>query len=382
MNKAKHIRVFETLRAQILAGEYAPDRKFPSEQMLVRRFGVSRPTITRALLDLKAAGLIEGRSGSGTYLGPVAKTAAGFLGMIVPDRDWNMFFAAVANGIEANARTAGYTLLKDDCTAKSPDERAYQMERLAREFALKRVRGVIVAPFESWEKSDLATRRILDELRKSDTPVVLIDRDYAPEAGRSAYDLVAADNFRAGYLLARHFVRQGARRPAFLRLPRSGTATLDRIAGFARGLQDGGLRKSGVRELEFDATDLQAVRKLFAAKDRPDAIACHNDHVAAYLLQTLAKLKIRIPHDVMIGSFDDCNLAEMLSPPLTSVRQPAADIAETAFRMLLDRIASPSAAPRKILLDVSLSVRATTAREESVRSPREDKRPHKSRRPG
>lgn len=359
---AKYRDVFQTLRLEILAGRHADHEKFPSEQMLARRFGVSRPTITRALQELKQSGLLEGRVGSGTYLGNVARTAAGYIGMIIPDRDWNLFFAAIANGFETAARLSGYTVLKDNCTQKDPELRTCEMEALAREFAQMRVRGVLFEPYDARELSEAATGRILSELEQAGIPVVLVDRDVSVDFNRSQYDLVQSDNVRAGYMLARHLIEQGAKRLAFLTLPQSGSATLERILGFSLAVREAGLKWSERSVLTCDDADFPRLRRLFARRDRPDAIGCRNDHVAAFLLQGLATINLRVPQDLLVGGFDDCRLAELLSPPLTSVRQPAAEIAEAAFRMLLDRIAHPDAARRRVLLDVSLSVRGSTRR--------------------
>ncbi|MGI5868283.1 MAG: substrate-binding domain-containing protein [Kiritimatiellia bacterium] len=356
----KYKFVFETLRKQILAGDYSHDQKFPSELMLARRFKVSRPTISRALLDLKSAGFLEGRVGSGTYLGPEARAFAGYIGMIIPDRDWNMFFSAVANAFETAASKHGFTVLKDDCFTKGEEARAAQMAQLAAEFAKKHVRGILVAPFDASEMSAEATHRMFAELEKSDIPIVLLDRDIVPLSSRSRYDLVSSDNFAAGRRLAAHFIAMGAKRLAFLTIPHSGSAVQERIIGFAQTVRNAGLPWTKSSVLTFDATNVQAVQRLFSTKQAPDAIGCRNDHVAAYLLQTLANLKIDVPKRVRIGAFDDCKLAQMLTPPLTSVHQPTSAIADAAFTTLLERIRNPSAPARKILLDVTLSVRASS----------------------
>jgi len=60
---SKHRRIFEDLRQEITSGRYAESQRLPSESQIVSRFGVSRPTATRALRDLQNAGLIERRAG-------------------------------------------------------------------------------------------------------------------------------------------------------------------------------------------------------------------------------------------------------------------------------------------------------------------------------
>ena len=64
-NKAKYIAIASALRRSILSGHYETHVRFPSEEALARRFGASRPTIERALRELKREGLIDARAGSG-----------------------------------------------------------------------------------------------------------------------------------------------------------------------------------------------------------------------------------------------------------------------------------------------------------------------------
>lgn len=359
---SKHTAIVNSLRQEILTGRYNDTTHFPSERMLARRFHVARATISTALAELKSAGLLSGQIGSGTYLG----TSAGYIGMIIPDRDWNNFFATVAGEIECAANRQGYIVLKDDCSFKDPSARAEQMHRLANEFTRKRVRGVIFEPFDASEMSDLATNRILTELKRANIPVVLLDRDTVPHPDRSGYDLVGIDNVQAGYRLARHLIGSGARRLAFLTIPLSGSAVQERIAGFGQAVIDANLPWNDSHVLKFDATDEKAIRRLFASRNAPDAIGCRNDHVAAFLLQTLSSLKIKVPQVVRVGGFDDCNLAKMLNPPLTTIRQPAKEVAEVAFVQLLKRIEAPARPPCKILLDTTLTVRKSTQRRSRI----------------
>ena len=80
----KHQQVFEALKEEILSGKYDARRRLPSEAQLVQRFSISRPTISRALRDLKAAGFLDRRPGSGTYLSQTARPTTGYFGMIIP----------------------------------------------------------------------------------------------------------------------------------------------------------------------------------------------------------------------------------------------------------------------------------------------------------
>lgn len=356
----KHMRIYDVLLHEIKAGKYNERERFPSEEMLVRRFNVSRPTIIRALQDLKRSGLLDAKAGSGTFLSTYARSSAGMLGMIMPDREWNFFFAALAANIRKEAKAHGYMVLSDDYSWSDDATRAAQMEELARDFAARRVRGVLLQPFDVYEKSHDATTRILEILSSVGIPVVLLDRDLVQEPRRSHFDLIESDNFQAGYRLAQHLLERGAHDIRFFSLPNSGCATQQRIHGAGQAVLDAGGKWSRKSVYEGNPQDHAFVRRIFNGRNRPDAIICRNDHIAAFLLQTLADLHISVPKDVKVAAFDDVELAEMLSPPLTSVRQPVKELASVAMETLLQRIERPAMPPRRITLDVEVIVRAST----------------------
>ena len=81
---AKYLAIAAALKRDILAGKYAGLNRFPSEETLARRFGASRPTVERALRELKREGLLKSRAGSGSFLTFAAKNASGSLGSSRP----------------------------------------------------------------------------------------------------------------------------------------------------------------------------------------------------------------------------------------------------------------------------------------------------------
>ena len=64
----KYVRLAQTLQRRIEDGTYAPGTRVPSENQLVQAFGMSRPTVVRALDLLKRDGWLESRQGFGTIV--------------------------------------------------------------------------------------------------------------------------------------------------------------------------------------------------------------------------------------------------------------------------------------------------------------------------
>ena len=357
---AKYIQIAKTLQRDILAGKYESYNRFPSEEMLARRFGASRPTIERALRELKRGGFLEARTGSGFYLTLFARNATGVIGVIAPDYRKIDFFTDLCNGIVDSARATGYDVLLGDVSAQDAADRASWALSTAKAFAQRKMAGVILEPIDLVPGSTEATKAVLDVFRDSHIPVVLIDRDYLPPPERSEYDLVGIDNFQAGYRIAKHMIDAGAKSLRFLTQPNYASTIRGRIHGVAQATIDARLKWKNDYVIETDPADETFFTRMMRGKNAPDAFICRNDHTAARLLQTLSQLKLKIPADVRVAGFDDGNIAKLLNPPLTTIRQPVKTLAETSVASLLQRIRSPGLAPHSILLDAHLVIRRSS----------------------
>ena len=359
-NTSKYLSIAEALKRDILAGKYESRERFPSEEALVRKFGASRPTIERALRELKREGLLESRSGSGSYLTFAARNATGAIGVIAPDYRKINFFTRLCDDIAEEARASGYNVLLGDVSApEATADRGKWAVSLARAYAERRIAGVLLEPVDLIPDSYDATKKVLDILTARNIPVVLIDRDYLPFPARSRCDLVGIDNLQAGYRIARHLIEGGARNLRFVTHPNYANTIRGRIQGVALAAIDSGLRWKGEYIVEGDPSDRAFVARLMRGKNPPDAFVCRNDPTAAILVQTRSMLGISVPGQVHVAAFDDDEIARLTNPPLTTIRQPVKTLAKTSVASLLQRIRNPGLAPRAILLDADLVVRGT-----------------------
>jgi LacI family transcriptional regulator len=354
----KHAMIFETLRGEILNGKYSASRKLPSEAQLVRRFGISRPTISRALRDLKQAGFLDRRPGSGTFLNPSARQNTGLFGMIIPGHGSTEIFTPICSAIAARSQAEGYTLLWNTSPATNAEQLQQQVVRLCRDFIDKNVAGVFLEPLELTADCQIVNQQVLEMLSASKIPVILLDRDIVRFPDRSGYDLVGIDNLSAGYRLANHLIERGASKIIFFAKPNSATTVIRRIAGIQSALFDANLKWNARNVLFGDPESKDDVAQLL--KSRADAVICANDMTAAFLLGSLRELRVAVPRDLLLGSFDDAKYAKLLSPALTTIHQPCIQIGETAVQAMLQRIREPQTPPREILLDAPLIVREST----------------------
>lgn len=357
--EAKYKEVFRTLRSEILSGAFDAHCRFPSEGQLMRKFGVSRNTVRTALEELKRSGMIETRNGAGTFLTPTARGTTGTLGLIMPSITTGEIFPRICAAFTLLARREGYTTIFGDISSPDPVIRSTQALRLAHDYADQHVAGVLFEPLELMPDADETTDEIVATLEKSHIPFVLIDRDIVPPPERSAYDLIGLDNVRVGYRLARHLLDVGARRIHFLMRPGSAPTVLKRASGVRDAVLDAGLAWTKGRVHAFDPSDVQAVRRELV-RAGADAVVCGNDATAAALLKTLQRLKVDVPRDLRVTGVDDVRFASIVTPRLTTIRQPCEQLAEAALAALVQRIRNPKAPPHETLLDAELVIRAST----------------------
>lgn len=356
----RHKEISSELRTEILAGLHDQTSRLPSEAQLVKRFNVSRPTIARALLDLKTEGFLERRAGSGTYLKKHrdAGQTTRQLGLIVPGLGRIEIFDVICGELASLARVHDFGMHWGGSTRPSADKSMGigEAEELCAHYVDSGVSGVFFAPFEHTRDNKAANHRITERLSHAGIPVVLIDRDINPFPLRSNFDLVGIDNFAGGYQLACHLIKLGAKRLAFVTRPFSAATVEARKAGATSAMLQHGLSIPHDFLQTGDPGDMKFVRKLTAARQY-DAIICSNDHTAAQLLQTLSRINIKVPHHLRVVGVDDVRFATLLSVALTTIRQPCTEIALTAFNAMRERLINPSLPARSLLLSPHLVVR-------------------------
>jgi len=354
-----YVEIADDIGKSIRSGKYASGSACPSLTQIMRRYDVTRVTASRAVGELKKRGFVSCERGRGTF---VTREANRAIGLIIPGVAYSEFFPPIVSEISRLAQANDYTLLFGDVAAKTPEKRAVMARKLAREFVAQQVSGVLYQPIEMLEDTETANREILSCFDRAKVPVVIIDNDFSAYSRRKDYDVVGIDNVAAGALVAEHLLGKGVRRISFQKRPKCSASVHARQRGVVSALTLAGVR-THCAELVAEPGDAAAVRR-HLRQCRPEAFVCGNDAAAVALMQTLAALRCRVPDDVLVAGFDDVKLAKVVTPQLTTVRQPCEAIAGAAFRRLLDRIRDPAQSPVKFSLPIELVVRASTVRAE------------------
>lgn len=353
----KHAQLFAALSRDIRAGRWRQGERLPSEAQLVKAFGVSRITVTRAMRDLQAAGLIERRAGSGSYIRPTRSARSHSFGILVPELGETEIFDPICRGMMASPLAGQHALVWGNASrsgsAMAAQENAWQ---LCRQYIERKVAGVFFAPLEFAPAPDEINQRIARALDDARIPMVLLDRPLLPCPAPVRHDLVGIDNRRAGYIITDHLLQAGSRRVHFVALPGTASTVVDREAGFREALWAWARPVEAASAHRLDPGDVAAVRALMKSH-RPDGIACANDRTAGRLMHSLLQLGYRVPGDVRLVGIDDVGYASLLPVPLTTLRQPTQQIGDAALALMLDRIARPELPPRDTRLPCELIVR-------------------------
>ena len=355
----KHRKIYDDLRAEIATGQFSLSGKLPSESQLVEKYGVSRPTIARALLDLQHEGLIERRAGAGTFLkSRTAPVDAQVLGLLAPGRGSTEVLDLICGEIGALARLRNFGLLWGRSAHPLQDRTldAQLAEEACQQFIERGVRGVFFCPFEHLDKSEEVNSRLLEMLHQSGIPVVLFDRDLKRFPLRSNYDLIALDNQQAGFLAADHLLKLGCREFRLLSEPGSASSVDARVAGMREAIAQRGFTIPERLRIDGDPTDPAFIGKSIVDRGL-EAVICANDFTAARLMKTLAQLEVDVPRDLRLIGFDDARYATLSAVSLTTIHQPFRELAAVVFRTLVDRIHDASLPIRTLLLAPKLVVR-------------------------
>jgi len=319
---------------------------------VAERAGVSQPTVslvlsknptarisaeTRARI-IKAAE--ELRYSPNLVARSLVRSRSYALGIIVPDFR-NPFFADVVSSAERVASQAGYAVLLCEAGESNP-------ARYLNALHERVIDGVIIdAVGASSVDSELLDR----------TNVVLIDQLPGRWPG------VASDAESAGAQAADHLIELGHKRIAFIGPAIDSHAFRMRERGFYKRLVAAGIPLPSEYLVRSDPTAVDgraAMRSLLLLKPRPTAVFCVNDVIAIGALKACVAAKVRVPTDVSIMGCDDIELAQLVTPELTTVRVPAGELGARAARLLIRTIEGEKERKPPRMLPVSLVKRGTT----------------------
>ena len=323
--------------------------------LIASEAGVSVPTVSKVLNSRPDVALATRERVTavlerhGYAIRPRATT--GFLDVRVVSLDGAWSEAVVRGAVEA-ARAHGKDVVL--AVEPSPDDcDDWVRHALAR--GTDGLLSVVAVP------SDDARRA----LAEAGVPLVVVDPLHrAPEGTLS----IAATNFQGAFDAAQHLLALGHRRIATITGSLDQDNAIARLAGFQAAMLQAGLRVDDeliVRAHYGMDQGLAATNTLLALAQPPTAIFAASDDTAIGAIHALHEQGLRIPEDISVIGFDDLPPAGWTDPPLTTIRQPLAQMGAAAVDALVQlRLGRTPAARTE--LSTTLVVRSSTA------SPRAD----------
>lgn len=323
---------------------------------VAKRAKVSAATVSRALTQphlVRAETLARIRAAI-SELGYVRHGAARALGsrramtvgLIVPTIDYAIFARAIQT-MQAHLAEAGYYLLVA----------SHEYNSLAEENSLRALleRGIDAVMLVGTDHSD-AVFRLIDEHH---LPCILTWSVHPQITS------VGFDNFRAGEIAAKHLLDLGHRRFGVIsgRL-RYNDRARDRLEGIKRVLKAKKvvLETAYITEQPFSLDGGRAgFSNLASLADPPTAVIGGNDLLAIGAMFEAQSRGLRVPRDISIVGVDDLDLASHVSPALTTVHLPSAELGREAARILLATLTGSDNA-KTIELPVELTVRGSTSK--------------------
>jgi LacI family transcriptional regulator len=303
---------------------------------IARELNISVSTVSRALRDSYEINsetkrlVMECATRLHYRPNPIALSLKGSsskaIAVIVPQIA-NYYFSQAINGIEEVANNRGYDVL----IFQTHETYAREVANL-RQAVARRVDGLLISL--SSETSNISH---LQELLQQGMPIVQFDRVSA----ELNTPRVVADNFGGAFAATEHMIKTGRRRIAHLTIQPWLSITQERLAGYRAALEQNGLPydESLVRFGTFGPDEVgPLVDELMALSPRPDAFFTASDRLAVGCLAALRQRHLSIPDDVSLVGFTNLTVADMLSPSLSTVMQPALEIGQVAVGRLLDLI--------------------------------------------
>lgn len=296
----------------------------------------------RFVPDRTARSLVTGR---GYVIAVILETGDGHPDLLHP------FFQEVLMGLKRSVSASSYDLL---LLSTPGEDRSYE-----RRIRHHRVDGVVL----------MGARRTdprIAEVLEAAVPCMAVDLDVAgPRAGS-----VASDSVEGAAMAVRHLHELGHRRIALIGGPAETKPGADRLAGFRREVERLGLPREDGYEQEgnfYPGSGHAAMDALLSLPQPPTAVVAASDLMAASAIQAVAERGLRVPDDVAVVGFDDIQIASLLQPSLTTIRQDMQGLGTAAAEALVRLIADPELEGPVITLPVELVVRESSGHQDGRR---------------
>jgi LacI family transcriptional regulator len=273
------------------------------------------------------------------------------IGMVVPNLS-DPFTANAVHGLQEVARDNGYSVILASHGGDIDAERSEIQTLVGRQ-----IDGLVIAPADSRKDT-------FSDIIPAGVHVVTFDQLIR----NAQVDSVTVTNRRSAQDATKHLVGHGLRRIVAIGARPQLYTCKERIAGYKAGMKSASLPpRLCLVEHEYSLTPEWLAEEVFR-KHHADAILTLNWVCTMLTLRGLRQLRKLPGTDIPLFSFDDFDLADMLTPALSVVRQPAEMLGREAARLLFERLKGNEKKPQAVVLDTNLIIRQSCGCKESKSS--------------
>ena len=239
------------------------------------------------------------------------------------------FFGAMARVIEEVAEKAGYGVIY--CSTNNNIQKGRDAIKMLQQ---QLVDGYIITPMKGLEAE-------IQALVENGKPVVLID-GYFP-----GHDIphVLVDNYNSTYMAINFLIESGYKNIGFVTADLDLVQLQDRMQGYKDALKANDITERArlIYKLPFDTENkkaIAAIKTFIKQNPQMDAVFFTTNYLGITGLQSINELRVNIPDNLAVISFDDNEIFTLYPPGITTVKQPTYEIAKSAIDMLLAQMTS------------------------------------------
>lgn len=269
------------------------------------------------------------------------------IGVVASDSS-ELVFSRVLRGVQDCAAAAGYCVIIANTYQIAENEK-----QAINTMVDRRIDGLLfAAPIRTSAEE-------FEELKLLGIPAVLL----MYPGGSVGIDSVCADNYTGGYEIVNYLLDTREDDIHFISLPLSRSISADRMNGARRAMSEHG-RSWNEEYVSYCEPSINkgyiAMSKLLESGFNYGSVCCGCDVIAIGAIKAVQEAGLKIPDEIRISGYDDIELSDYLSVPLTTISQPKYDIGYEGVRLLLERLDNRSMNPKQITMRNSLIVRKST----------------------
>ena len=274
------------------------------------------------------------------------------IGVIVPLINRH-FFSSVISGVEEVAYSLGFAV-----TISQSNDKLEKESKIAHTFFANRVDGLIVSI--GMETNTFDHLKLFSERK---IPIVFFDRVVDEIEAHK----IVVDDYGGGYRATQHLIDQGAKNIAHIGGPLHLKIYENRQQGYSDALKKSGLpvHDSLIINNSLSREEgSKAIENLMHQKIKPEAVFCANDTTALSVIIYLQKAGIKVPEDMVIVGFSNEPFSEVVTPSISTVKQPGFIMGQKAAQLIIQQILHDNDNPvfKTIVMPTELIIRESSRR--------------------